>query len=86
LPKSRVGAHVIALGDVSVAGKEIAVTHTRHAFVKTDWGCGFASLSLVSFASPIQERDFAVFDVPGRSALRRDAGGQPAAGLMLAHL
>jgi hypothetical protein len=25
-----VGAHVIALGDVSVARKEIAVTHTRY--------------------------------------------------------
>jgi hypothetical protein len=26
----RVGAHVIALGDVSVTGKEITMTHTRY--------------------------------------------------------
>ncbi|KAH2819197.1 hypothetical protein KXV85_003563, partial [Aspergillus fumigatus] len=32
----RLGALVIALGDVSVTGKEITVTHTRYAFVKAD--------------------------------------------------
>ena len=58
--KGRVGAHVIALGDVSVTGKEIAVTHTRYTFAKADWDRGFAGPSLAGFVSPIPERDSAV--------------------------
>src|SRR5579872_4846701 len=38
-----VGAHVIALGDVSVTGKEIAVKHTRSAFA--DANCHAESVS-----------------------------------------
>ncbi len=79
--KCGVGAHVIALGDVSVAEEEIAVAHTPNAFVKPDWDFGFASRSLGGFMPVIPEQDSTVFDLPGRSALHHDAGGQLTAGL-----
>jgi hypothetical protein len=72
---------VIALGDVSVAGKEIAVAHTRHEFVKAELDCVVADPSLTGFLPSIPGRETAVFDGPGRSALRHDAGGRLAAGL-----
>lgn len=72
---------MIALGDVSVTGKEIAVTHTRFVSVETNWDGGIASPSLAGLLPlPSGQKD-AVFDAPGRSDLRHDAGRQPVAGL-----
>jgi len=54
-----VGAHVIALGDVSVTGKEIAVTHTRSAFA--DANCHAESVSRLPIGAspliPVQQVD-----------------------------
>ncbi len=72
---------MIALGDVSVTGKEIAVTHTRYVFVETNWDGGIASPALAGPVQLTSVRKVAVFDGPGRSDLRHDAGRQPVAGL-----
>jgi len=72
------GAHVIALGDVSVTGKEIAVTHTRAAFAEANWRADRVGQYLVSCPKPDPA---AVFDRQGRPDLRHGAGGQFPAGL-----
>jgi hypothetical protein len=72
---------VIALGDVSVTGKEIAVTHTHHGFVKAKPDGVVANPSLTGFPPLIPGQKTAVFDGAGRSALRHGAGSRLAAGL-----
>ena len=72
---------MIALGDVSVTGKEIAVTHTRFVSVETNWDGGIANPSLAGLLPLPSGQEAAVFDAPGRSDLRHDAGRQPVAGL-----
>jgi hypothetical protein len=74
------GAHVIALGDVSVAEKEIAVTSAVHSSGPIGIAASPARLSWIS-CRRTPEQASAVFDVPGGSALRHDTGGQLAAGL-----
>ena len=64
-PPMRLGAHVIALGDVSVTGKEITVTHTRYAFVKANWHADIVSKALDGFLQLIPAQQVDVFDVPG---------------------
>jgi hypothetical protein len=72
---------VIALGDVSVTGREIAVTHARYALIKTSWHAGIASQSLIGFLQSIPTQQATAFDVPGGSDLRHDAGRRLPAGL-----
>jgi 6,7-dimethyl-8-ribityllumazine synthase len=57
--------HVIALGDVSVTGKEIIMAHTRYAFVKANWHAEIVSKSLEGFLQLIPAPQVDVFDVPG---------------------
>jgi 6,7-dimethyl-8-ribityllumazine synthase len=56
---------VIALGDVSVTGKEITMTPTRYAFVKANWHADIVSKSLDGFLQLIPAQQVDVFDVPG---------------------
>jgi len=79
LRKSGVGAHVIALGDVSVAGRKIIVTYTLYAFFKADGSR--ANPPFAGVVPPVSGQEACVFHVPGRSALRHDAGRRLAAGL-----
>ncbi len=72
---------MIALGDVSVTGKEIAVTHTRYELVKAKPDGVIANPSRIGFPPLIPGQETVVFDGPGRSALRHDAGRRLAAGL-----
>ena len=72
---------MIALGDVSVTEKEIAVTHTRYAFVEANWHGEFASPPLARSLPLLPGQKATVLDVMGRSALRHDAGRRLAAGL-----
>jgi 6,7-dimethyl-8-ribityllumazine synthase len=62
---SGVGVHVIALGDVSVARKEITMTHTRYAFIKANWHADIVGQSLVGFLQIIPAQQVDVFNVPG---------------------
>jgi 6,7-dimethyl-8-ribityllumazine synthase len=64
-PLTGVGTLVIALGDVSVTGKEITVTHTRYAFVKAGRAADIVSRSLRGRLPPIPVRRVDMFDVPG---------------------
>jgi 6,7-dimethyl-8-ribityllumazine synthase len=64
-PPMRRGALVIALGDVSVTGKEITVTHTRYAFVKANWHADIVGKALDGFLQLIPAQQVDVFDVPG---------------------
>jgi 6,7-dimethyl-8-ribityllumazine synthase len=56
---------VIALGDVSVAEKEIAMTHTRYAFIKANWHADIVDRALDGFRELIPVDQIDVFDVPG---------------------
>ena len=71
---------MIALGDVPVARKEIAVTHTRYAFFKADRPAeGFNQfLAGLRALAPIRQ---GVFDGQGRPDLRHGAGGEFPPGL-----
>jgi 6,7-dimethyl-8-ribityllumazine synthase len=60
-----VGVHVIALGDVSVARREITMTHTRYAFIKANWHAEIVGQSLVGFLQIIPAQQVDVFNVPG---------------------
>ena len=57
------------------------MTHTRHAFVEAKWDGEFAGPPLAGSLPLVPGQEAAVFDAPGRSALRHDAGRQLAAGL-----
>lgn len=72
---------MIALGDVSVTGKEIAVTHTRYVYVEANREGEFASPSLAGVLPLATGREIAVFEGRDRSALRHGAGRCLAAGL-----
>jgi hypothetical protein len=72
---------VIALGDVSVTGKEITVTHAHYGFVNTKPGGVVANPFLTGFTALIAGQESAGFDGWGRSALRHDAGRRLAAAL-----
>jgi 6,7-dimethyl-8-ribityllumazine synthase len=61
----RLGAHVIALGAVSVTGKEITVTHTRYAFVKANGHADNVGKALDGFLQFIPAHQVDVFDLPG---------------------
>jgi 6,7-dimethyl-8-ribityllumazine synthase len=56
---------VIALGDVSVPGKEITVTPARYAFVKANWHSEIVNKALDGFLQLIPAQQVDVFDVPG---------------------
>src|SRR5690606_37398750 len=56
---------VIALGDVSVAGKVITMTHTRYAFIKAGWHAEIVDRALDGFLELIPREQVDVFDVPG---------------------
>jgi hypothetical protein len=71
---------VIALGDVPVARKEIAVTHIRHAFVKANRPADGLNQFLADLQALASLRQ-GVFDRHGRPDLRHGAGGQFPAGL-----
>jgi 6,7-dimethyl-8-ribityllumazine synthase len=64
LPSRRGVTHVIALGDVSPE-KEIAMTHTRFAFIKANWHSDIVDQALVGFREVIPAEAVDVFDVPG---------------------
>jgi 6,7-dimethyl-8-ribityllumazine synthase len=61
---TRIGSHVIALGDVSEP-KEITMTPTRYAFIKANWHAEIVSQALVGFQEIIPKDQIDVFDVPG---------------------
>lgn len=56
---------VIALGDVSVAGKVITMTHTRYAFIKAGWHAEIVDRALDGFLELIPREQVDVFNVPG---------------------
>jgi 6,7-dimethyl-8-ribityllumazine synthase len=58
------GARVIALGDVSYL-KEIAMTHTRFAFVKAGWHADIVDKALEGFVELVPAENVDVYDVPG---------------------
>jgi 6,7-dimethyl-8-ribityllumazine synthase len=60
-----VRSHVIALGDVSVPGKEITVAPTRYAFIKANWHAEIVDKALDGFLQLIPAQQVDVFDVPG---------------------
>jgi 6,7-dimethyl-8-ribityllumazine synthase len=55
---------VIALGDVSHR-KEIMMTHTRYAFVKSGWHADIVDKAVDGFLELIPPGDVDVYDVPG---------------------
>jgi 6,7-dimethyl-8-ribityllumazine synthase len=56
---------VIALVTCLVAKKEIAMTHTRYAFIKANWHSHIVDKALEGFCSVIPIDQVDVFDVPG---------------------
>jgi hypothetical protein len=76
-----IGAHVIALGDVSVTGKEIAVTHTRCLLIQANWHADRVGQSLIGFPKRVPAQPAGVFDRQGRADLRHGAGRPFPAGL-----
>jgi 6,7-dimethyl-8-ribityllumazine synthase len=56
---------VIALGDVSLLGKEITMTPTRYAFIKANWHADIVDRALDGFREEIGAAEVDVFDVPG---------------------
>jgi 6,7-dimethyl-8-ribityllumazine synthase len=56
---------VIALGDVSLPGKEITVAPARYAFVKAKWHSEIVNKALEGFQQLIPAEQVDVFDVPG---------------------
>ena len=56
---------MIALGDVSVPGKEITVTPARYAFIKANWHSEIVDKALDGFLQLIPAQQVDVFDVPG---------------------
>lgn len=56
---------VIALVTCRVGKKEIAMTHTRYAFIKANWHSEIVDKALEGFCSIIPADQVDIFDVPG---------------------
>lgn len=63
---------MIALGDVSVTGKEITVTHTRYAFVKASRHADRLGKPLDCILPLVPPRQVEAFDALGAEVLARD--------------
>ncbi len=64
-PAWHFASFVIALGDVSVTEKEIAMTPTLYAFIKASWHADIVDRALDGFCEIIPADQVDVFDTPG---------------------